>query len=238
MQQQRFATFLILIAMNRIVITGSFLTGKTEVSLALAHLTGYTHVYPMSDYEADRYIGSLKNSTNNFYRYFMNCLLRLSDRLKNESLTGENFISDGCIFNDIAYIKAFHEAFQIENQSKNRKEFQEQSLMIKAIENSILYYSRDRYDEIIFLEIENNANVEQTDKNSRLRNLYNDNLKNLLQKSGQQYSIYLSCNIELLLSKILNDYNLNQRMAIKEALYKSQLNLHRTNTNFNRIKLN
>lgn len=224
--------------MNRIVITGSYLTGKTEVSLALAHLTGFTHVYPMSNYEADKFIGSLNDGENRFYRHFLNCLLRLSDRLKNETLTEENFISDGCIFNDIAYIKAFHDTFPMGNNFKNKKEFKEQSLMIKAIENSILYYSKDRYDDIFFLEINQKADLELTENNQKLRNLYNDYLKNILQKSGYKYASYLNSDMELLLSNIADDNNLSQRMAIKEALYKTQLNLHRVNTNLNSIKLN
>jgi hypothetical protein len=224
--------------MNRIVITGSFLTGKTEVSLALAHLTGFTHVYPMSNYEAEKFIGSLNDDKNRFYRNFLNCLFRLSDRLKNETLTEENFISDGCVFNDIAYIKAYHDVIPIGNNSINKKEFKEQTLMIKAIENSILYYSKDRYDEIVFLEIDPTANLEPSDNNQKLRIQYNDYLKDILQKSGYQYSTYLSSDIELLLSKIVDDNNLNRIMAIKEALYKSHLNLYRENTNLNSIKFN
>lgn len=222
--------------MNRIVITGSFATGKTTVSLVLSHLTGFLHLLPKSDYETAKTLIVYNDDPDQFYIYFMNCLLKLSDRLKNESLAESCFVSDGCLLNEVAYLKAFHE---ISNQSfANTKKIKEQSLMIQSIENSVSYYFRKRYDEIIFLNMCNDSIPELSAIPHQFRTLYDSYLKEMLSKSGQPYSTYIVDDLELVINQIVEEKRFERRMSVKEAIYKTQVNLHRVHTPLNRAELN
>lgn len=222
--------------MHRIVITGSFATGKTTVSLVLSHLTGFMHLLPKSDYETAKTLIDYNDDPDQFYIYFMNCMFKLSDRLKNESLAESCFISDGCLLNEVAYLKAFHE---ISNQGfANTKKIKEQSLMIQSIENSVSYYFRKRYDEIIMLNMSNDSIPEVSAIPHQFRTLYDAYLKEMLNKFGQPYSTYIVDDLELAINRIIEEKRFERRISVKEAIYKTQLNLHRVYTHLNRPELN
>ena len=222
--------------MNRIVITGSFATGKTTVSLILSHLTGYLHLLPKSDYETGKTLIHYNDDPDQFYTYFMNCMFKLSDRLKNESLAETCFISDGCLLNEVAYLKAFHE---ITNQcSVNTKKIKEQSLMIQSIENYVSYYFRKRYDEIIMLNMNDGPATGLSSTTHQFRTIYNTYLKEMLSQSGQSYNTYLVEDLELVINRIVEDKSLERRMSVKEAIYKTQINLHRIHSHFTPVELN
>lgn len=222
--------------MHRIVITGSFSTGKTTVSLVLSHLTGFMHLLPKSDYETAKTLIDYNDDPDQFYIYFMNCMFKLSDRLKNESLAESCFVSDGCLLNEVAYLKAFHE---ISNQGfADTKKIKEQSLMIQSIENSVSYYFRKRYDEIIMLNMSNDSVPELSAIPHQFRTLYDAYLKEMLCKFGQPYSTYIVDDLELAINRIVEEKRFERRISVKEAIYKTQLNLHRVYTHLNRPELN
>lgn len=222
--------------MNKIAITGSFATGKTDLSLALSLLTGFQHLLPKSDYETRKALIHCTDDHNQFYTYFMNCLYKLSDRLVNESLAERCYFSDGCILNEVAYLKAFHE---LSNQdSAATKKFKEQSLMIQSIENSVSYYFRKRYDEIILLNIDNDSISELSVKDQHFRTLYSTYLRDMLDQLGQSYCTYLAGDPELILPRIIEDQNLNCKISVNEAIFKAQHNLRRVSIYINQTELN
>lgn len=221
--------------MNRIAITGSTATGKTTVSLILSHLTGFLHLLPKTDYETSRALIQYGNDQDQFYSCFMNCMFKLSDRLKNEALAENCFISDGCIFNEVAYLKAFH--VTLTPGLANSKKVKEQSLMIQSIENAVSYYFRSRYDEIIFLNRKSqpDSGLSTTDQFSAV---YGSCLYEMLQQSGQPFSIFQVDNLELAISQIVEEKNLERRLSVKEAIYRAQRNLHHIDTYLSPAKLN
>jgi hypothetical protein len=222
--------------MNRIVITGSFGSGKTTVSLILSHLTGFQHLMPRTDYETGKTLVNSNGYTDPFYSSFMNCLFKLSDRIQHESLAESCFISDGCLLNEVAYLKAYHE---ISNQSSiSSKKIKEQSLMIQSIENSVSYYFSKRYDEIIFLDKDKISVTELSTTSHQLRTLYNTYLLKMLRQSGQTFSTNQICDLELTINQIVEKKCLECKISVKEAIYKAQLNLHPIHANFNMAKLN
>lgn len=206
--------------MNRIAITGSFNTGKSAFSLALSNLTGFQYIRTVTDYELREKFFNY-NKESEFYTHYLNCLFKISDRLKNESLAESCFISDGCILDEVAYLKAYHEIPK--SVSNNRKIKKEQSLMILSIENSAIHHFRGRYDRIIKL-ISNKLETEQSESLLLFRHLYDTFLEELLNKSGQLYQNYQIPDFELAIHEIIKDEGLECKISVNEAIYKAKLN--------------
>lgn len=222
--------------MNRIVITGSFATGKTTVSLILSHLTGFMHLLPKSDFETAKALHYFNEDQDQFYLNFMNCISKLSDRLQNESLAESGFISDGCILNEVAYLKAIH---QISNQGMTgTKKFKEQSLMINSIENAVSYYFRNRYDKIILLSKYNDTISGFSETTHQFRSLYKTYLMEMLEQSAQSFFLHQFNDLEPTINKIVEENGFECRMSVKEAIYKTQLNLYQIHTHFAPAGLN
>lgn len=208
--------------MNRIAITGSFNTGKSAFSLALSNLTGFQYIRTVTDYELREKFINYNKESDLFYTHYLNCLFKLSNRLKNESLAESCFISDGCILNEVAYLKAYHEIPK--SASNNRKIKKEQSLMILSIENSAIHHFRGRYDRIIKL-ITNKLETEQSESLLLFRHLYDTFLEELLNKSGQLYQNYQIPDFELAIHEIIQNEGLECKISVNEAIYKAKLNI-------------
>lgn len=110
--------------------------------------------------------------------------------------------------------------------------------MIQSIENSVSYYFRKRYDEIILLNMCNDSIPELSVIPHQFRTLYDSYLKEMLSKSGQPYSTYIVDDLELVINQIVEEKRFERRMSVKEAIYKTQVNLHRVHTQLNRAELN
>lgn len=203
--------------MNRIAITGSFKTRESTLSLALSNLTGFQHIRSINYYELREKFLNYNMESDQFYTHYLNCLFQLSDRLKNESSAGSCFISDGCILNDVAYLKTYCEISNRNSNKKKRKK--EQSLMIQSIENSANYYFNGRYDKIIMINFSNLV-TEQPESTLLFRQLYDTFLEEMLNKSGQPYRTYSINNIELAIHKIIKDEGLEKKLLDIEQLEK------------------
>lgn len=208
--------------MNRIAITGSFKTGKSALSLTLSNLTGFQYIRPLTDYELREKFINYNKESDQFYTQYLNCLFKLSNRLRNESLAENCFISDGCIFNEVAYLKAYHEISK--SDSNKRKITKEQSLMILSIENSTNYHFIGRYDRIIKLNT-NHSIHELSESTFRFRQLYDTFLEEMLNKSGQFYQTYQVNDFELAIHKIIKDEGLEYKISVNEAMDKAKLNI-------------
>lgn len=222
--------------MNKIAITGTFATGKTMVSLILSHLTGFQHLMPQTDFETERILKLSSENKDTFYSNFMACIYKLSDRLRNEALAVNNFISDGCLLNEIAYLKAFHEVmFQ---QSVSSKKFKEQQLMIESIENTVNYFFNQRYDHLILLSFDPKTSPNQFPVNPTIRLRYNDYLVAMMQNVGQVYKTYLIQDLEQSINQIAKEINLECKISAREAIFRAHTNLHQVNTQLNKIEFN
>lgn len=213
--------------MNRIAITGSFETRKSALSLALSNLTGFQYIRPVTDYELREKFINYNMVSDQFYTHYLNCLFKLSDRLKNESLAESCFISDGCILNEVAYLKAYYEISK--SGSNKRKIKKEQSLMILSIENSVIYHFRDRYNRIIKLN-SSNLIAEKSESTLLFRQLYDTFLEEMLYKSGFPFNIYQVDDIELAINKIIKDEGFENKISVNEAIYKANLNISGLNS--------
>lgn len=208
--------------MNKIAITGSFSTGKSALSLTLSNLAGFQYIRTVTDYELREKFINYNTESDQFYTHYLNCLFKLSNRLKNESLAESCFISDGCILNEVAYLKAYHEISK--SGSNNSKINKGQSLMILSIENSVYYHFKGRYDKIIKLNTPNLAS-EQSDSTLLFRQLYDTFLEEMLNKSGQVYQNYQISDFELAIHQIIKDEELEYKISVSEAIYKTKLNI-------------
>lgn len=208
--------------MNRIAITGSFKTGKSALSLTLSNLTGFQYIRTVTDYELREKFVNYNKESDQFYTHYLNCLFKLSNRLRNESLAENCFISDGCILNEVAYLKAYHEISK--SDSNKRKITEEQSLMILSIENATNYHFRGRYDRIIKLNT-NHSIPELSESTFRFRQLHDTFLEEMLNKSGQSYQTYQVNDFELAIHKIIKDEGLEYKISVNEAMDKAKLNI-------------
>lgn len=222
--------------MNKIAITGTFETGKTMVSLIFSHLSGFQHLMPQTDFETDRVLKLSKENKDPFYSSFMACIYKLSDRLRNEALAVNNFVSDGCLLNEVAYLKAHHEILL--RQTVGAKEFKEQQLMIESIENTVKYFIKQRYDHLILLSLVQNSPTNLVTSGPSIRSRYNEHLVAMMRNIGQAYKTYLIEDLEESINKIVKENNLECKISVKEAIFRAHTNLHQVNTQLNKIEFN
>ncbi|MBW8332762.1 MAG: ATP-binding protein [Prolixibacteraceae bacterium] len=208
--------------MDRIAITGTFKTGKSSLSLILANLLGFQYIRPVTDYELRETFRAYNKEPDQFYAYYINCLFKLSNRLRNESLAEDCFISDGCIFNEVAYLKTYHE-ISSQNLDK-RKVKKEQSLMVSSIENTVNYLFKERYDKIIKLDT-NNMITGMLESDLQFKRLYDTFLEEMLYKSGHPYQTYQVNDFEATISMIIKNEEFKQKRSINEAIFKAKLNM-------------
>ena len=209
--------------MNRIAITGSFKTGKSTLSLVLSNLTGFQYIRPVTDYELREKFINYNKELDQFYTHYLNCLFKLSNRLKNESLAESCFISDGCILNEVAYLKAYHETSSCGLLGKGKVK-EEQSLMILSIENSVNNYFKGRYDRIIKLDT-NNLIHGISESSLTFKRLYDTFLEEMLDKLGQPYRTYQVGDFEATVHMIIKNEGFEYNMSVNEAMDKAKLNL-------------
>lgn len=207
--------------MNKIAITGSQNTEKTIVSRILSHLTGFVHLQPRSDYETEALKTQFSEKTDEFYSGYMVCLTKLSDQLINESSAENCFISNGCLLNEVASLKALHEI-----SCSGTKQFKEQLLMIQSVENAANHYFRNRYDKIVMLSAVDYSANGLSESALRFRVVYNYHLQKMLDTCGQYYYQYRFGDLENTIRQIIGDGDFTLRMSMEEAIYKTRIDLY------------
>lgn len=203
--------------MNRIAITGSFKTGKSAFSAVLSNLTGFQYIRPVTDYELRETFKQFNKEPDQFYTYYINCLFRLSNRLRNEALAENCFISDGCIFNEVASLWAYHEISCLP-RAKNKEQIK-QSRMVAAIENAVSDLFKNRYDKIIKIDTDMQI-AEMSKLDLQFKQYYDIFLQSMLYKSGQPYHVYHVRDFETDLRLIIQNEKFEQRRSVEEAIYK------------------
>lgn len=205
--------------MSRIAITGSFKTGKSAFSAVISNLTGFQYIRPVTDYELRETFMPYNKEADQFYTYYINCLFKLSNRIKNEALAENCFISDGCIFNEVASLWAYHEISCLPGAKS--KEQIKRSRMITAIENAVSDLFKNRYDKII--KIDTDIQVAKMSKSDLLFKQYYDVfLQAMLCKSGHPYQTYLVNDFEPDLRLIIQNEKFEPKRSVEEAIYKAK----------------
>lgn len=150
--------------MKRIVISGTYCTGKTTLSLALSLATGIpsTHAPTMREILPELFPGkSLKQcSYPELLRLGME---RFRERLKAESKFSNGFISDGCPVQEWLYgsTRLITGAYPDENKwtmlwkkIKNYRQFKDFELLLKGFEGMAKTYTKNNYDIFFHLPVE------------------------------------------------------------------------------------
>lgn len=205
--------------MNRIAITGSFKTGKSAFSAVISNLTGFQYIRPVTDYELRETFIPYNKEADQFYTYYINCLFKLSNRIKNEALAENCFISDGCIFNEVASLWAYLEISCL--FGARSKEQIKRSRMIAAIENAVLDLFKNRYDKIIKIDTDMQI-TEMSKSDLQFKRYYDIFLQLMLCKSGQPYQIYNVSDFETDLRRIIQNEKLVQKTSVEEAIYNAK----------------
>ncbi len=148
----------------KLVISGSYSTGKTTTSIALSKLTGIpkTHARTMREILPSTFPGKRLERCD-FHELIELGIRRFSERIIAEQSLGKSFISDGCPLQEWVYCKTRMKfglnptedkdlvaSHRIIHQDK-WKIFEE---AVNGFEKSIKDYTKSHYDNIIHLPIE------------------------------------------------------------------------------------
>ena len=150
--------------MKRIVISGTYCTGKTTLSLALSLATGIpsTHAPTMREILPELFPG--KNLKQCSYPELLRLgMERFKERLKAESRLKNGFISDGCPIQEWLYgsTRLITGAYPDENKwtmlwkkIKNYRQYQDFELLLSGFEGMAKTYTKNNYDIFFHLPVE------------------------------------------------------------------------------------
>lgn len=150
--------------MKRIVISGTYCTGKTTLSLALSQATGIpsTHAPTMREILPDLFPG--KNLKQCSYPELLRLgMERFKNRLEAEIRLTSGFISDGCPIQEWLYgsTRLITGAYPDENEwtmlwkkIKNYRQFRDFELLLKGFEGMARTYTKNSYEIFFHLPVE------------------------------------------------------------------------------------
>lgn len=150
--------------MKRIVISGTYCTGKTTLSLALAYATGIpaTHALTMRQILPQLYPGkSLRQCT--YIELLTLGMKRFEDRIRTESILADGFISDGCPLQEWLYgstrmlTGAYPDESPFQMKLKHLlhwNRYRDFKKLLRGFEGMAKQYTRHRYDIIFHLPVE------------------------------------------------------------------------------------
>lgn len=150
--------------MNRIVISGTYCTGKTTLSLALEKATGIpsTHALTMREILPMRYPGkSLRECS--YAELITLGMHRFEDRIRSESTLPDGFLSDGCPLQEWLYgstrliTGAYPDEYPWKMKLKklwNHRSYRDFEKLLKGFEGMVKAYTRSHYDLFFHLPVE------------------------------------------------------------------------------------
>ncbi|WP_099369414.1 ATP-binding protein [Sphingobacterium sp. 1.A.5] len=150
--------------MKRIVISGTYCTGKTTLSMALSQATGIpsTHAPTMREILPDLFPG--KNLKQCSYPELLRLgMERFKNRLEAEIRLTSGFISDGCPIQEWLYgsTRLITGAYPDENEwtmlwkkIKNYRQFRDFELLLKGFEGMARTYTKNSYEIFFHLPVE------------------------------------------------------------------------------------
>lgn len=148
----------------RIALSGTYSTGKTVTTLAIAYLTGIekTHARAMRELMPVVFPGKRLEACT--HEELLELIMRrFMERSEAEAEQGNSFISDGCPLQEWAYCKARIKLGLNPNngligrwvdQIKYREKWKAYKTILDGIEPAMLHYTQHSYDLLIHLPIE------------------------------------------------------------------------------------
>ncbi|MFV0418281.1 MAG: hypothetical protein ACK5KT_06085 [Dysgonomonas sp.] len=189
----------------KIALVGSYGNGKTITTLSLCKILGLPRAHVENiDSLYQRIYGSYKNPKEYSTAELLSLgLARFHSRIKGESPNG--FISDGSVFNEIAYGEA---RFELSSQSENRtvKDILHRNIYMdyrKRLYRTITDYGKTAYDKIFYLRIAP-ASPTVSSTNLKFQECFEKNVFQIFQDNNIRYKT-LTGNIESFISEILKE---------------------------------
>ncbi|PEL99146.1 ATP/GTP-binding protein [Bacillus cereus] len=208
----------------KLAISGTYSSGKTTTTLALAHLTGIprTHAKTMREILPDALPGKrLEDCTAP--ELFRLGMIRYGERAVHESHLPNGFISDGSSIHEWIYGKVRINVGINPNDSEDMNVEKTESMRFfeEVIDNMgavMKQYAKRTYDEFIHLPVEFPL-VEDGHRpvSERFRRLSDELLISTLEELDIKYHI-VSGTIEERLEKIMEIYGFSPVMDIKKAI--------------------
>lgn len=230
--------------MKRIVISGTYCTGKTTLSLALSFATGIpsTHAPTMREILPDLFPG--KNLKQCSYPELLRLgMERFKNRLEAESGLTTGFISDGCPLQEWLYgsTRLVTGAYPNENKwtmlwkkIKNYRQYRDFELLMRGFEGMAKTYTKNNYDLFFHLPVEFPF-VEDGHRPTSER--FREESERMLINTYRTLNIspiYVTGTLENRLSIILDHLNIVSKITVEEAI---MLSLKVKKDRFDRIAL-
>ncbi len=212
----------------KIVISGTYSTGKTTLSLALSYLTGIpaTHARTMREILPAAFPGYSLEQCGSSQLIELG-IRRFAERIQAELKMGDSFISDGCSLQEWLYgstrLKTgFNPSEDPETvkkwQNNHFEEWQIFQQTIHAFGKVVKEYAKNSYDTFIHLPVEFPY---VPDGHRPASEYFRNESDKLLTQTYQELGIHpleVHGNIQKRLSTIVGHMNLDQVMSVKDAI--------------------
>ncbi|WP_159634758.1 ATP/GTP-binding protein [Sphingobacterium composti Ten et al. 2007 non Yoo et al. 2007] len=214
--------------MNRIVISGTYCTGKTTLSLALEKASGIssTHALTMREILPNLFPGkTLKDCS--YTELICLGMKRFEDRIRKESELGNSFISDGCPLQEWLYgstrlvTGAYPDEYPYKMFFKklfHYRSYKDFKKLLNGFETMAKVYTQKNYDMFFHLPVEfpfvadghrPTSEIFRTTSEKRLLKAY---------KAIRIEPVFITGNIEERLNKILNILEIEPKYEISECI--------------------
>lgn len=230
--------------MRRIVISGTYCTGKTTLSLALSLATGIPSTHAPTMREILPELFPEKNLKQCSYPELLRLgMERFKERLEAENKLKTGFISDGCPIQEWLYgnTRLITGAYPNENKwtmlwkkIKNYRQYRDFKLLLSGFEGMAKAYTKTKYDIFFHLPVEFPF-VEDGHRPTSER--FREESERLLintYKSLHITPVYIAGTLEKRLSVILSYLNVTPKIPLKEAI---KISLEVKEDQFDRIAL-
>ena len=212
----------------RLAVSGTYSTGKTTTTLALANLTGIqrTHAKTMREILPDALPGkSLEECTAP--ELVQLGIRRYAERIVHECKLEDGFISDGSSLHEWVYGMARMKVGINPNEPPIARSFKSLLMLpvkptyvqiFKNIGDIVKQHAKESYDEFIHLPVEFPLVADgHRPVSEKFRQLSDDLLKETLNELGIKYHV-VGGSVEERLEKILDIYGFEPVMDIEEAI--------------------
>ncbi len=230
--------------MKRIVISGTYCTGKTTLSLALSLVTGIPSTHAPTMREILPHLFPRKNLKQCSYSELLRLgMERFKNRLEAESRLTTGFISDGCPLQEWLYgrTRLVTGAYPNENKwtmlwkkIKNYRQYRDFELLMRGFEGMVKTYTKNNYDLFFHLPVEFPF-VEDGHRPTSER--FREESERMLINTYRTLNIspiYVTGTLENRLSIILDHLNIVSKIPVEEAI---MLSLKVKKDRFDRIAL-
>lgn len=207
----------------RIALIGSYGNGKTITALSLGKILGLPRAHVENiDSLYQKIYGCHKNPKEYSTAELLSLgLARFHSRIKRENPKG--FISDGSVFNEIAYGEARIKLAD-QNSRKSFKDVLHRKIYMdyrKRLYRTITDYGKTAYDKIFYLKVEPQSHI-VSDTNILFQKYFEENIFHIFQDNNIQYTA-LTGNVESFIREILTELNIKPDSLIIEKIIEKAL---------------